>query len=774
MTPARRAALLVAWLGALVLAGGYVAVDLKVGGDLRLFMPAPQTPAERLLLQQVGDGPGSRVWLLAIEGDEAPALASTSQRLAGSLRADPAFQFVANGEAGLESVPAHLLPYRYLLSPTLDHAHLDAPTLRAALEARVRDLASGAGLLLEDWLPRDPTLETLALVQSWLPARQAHRAYEVWFDADETRALLVLQTAAAGFDPRRQREAQDRIEAAFEASREGRAQRLVTSGPGAFSVLMQERTAGEATTLGAIASVGMLALLVLAYRRWRPVLLGALPIASAGVFGLAAVSLLFDAVHGITLAFGFTLIGVAQDYPIHLFSHQHRGITPLANARALWPTLATGVASTCIAYLAFAASGVTGLQQLACFTIAGLAAAGLSTRYLLPPLMHHAGPDPADSDRLGAWWRRLAALPRPRALVPALALACLAVIALRGGALWQNNLAELTPVPPDLLQRDGVLRQALGAPDVRYLIAIEGADADAVLAREEQLAAALDALVSSGTIAGYESAARLLPSAGTQERRRQSLPSDEALRAALSQASDGLPFQTDLFEPFLADVSRARGLPVLTPTALADTALGTRVSGLLLVLDGRHLGLVAPSGVRDPAALAAFASAHRATLLDLKDASEQLVVRLRERIVASLAVAALLLVAVVAWALGDRRRARRVLLPMALTTLIVVAVLHGAGVPLSLFHLIALVLAAGLGLDYALFFEQVEHDPGEQRRTLHAVLVCAASTLMVFALLACSSLPVLRAIGVTVSIGVVSNFLLALMLTRPDVEHHRA
>jgi predicted exporter len=38
---------------------------------------------------------------------------------------------------------------------------------------------------------------------------------------------------------------------------------------------------------------------------------------------------------------------------------------------------------------------------------------------------------------------------------------------------------------------------------------------------------------------------------------------------------------------------------------------------------------------------------------------------------------------------------------------------------------------------------------------------------MVFALLALSSIPVLRAIGVTVSLGVISNFLLALLMTRP-------
>src|SRR5512134_2538435 len=104
---------------------------------------------------------------------------------------------------------------------------------------------------------------------------------------------------------------------------------------------------------------------------------------------------------------------------------------------------------------------------------------------------------------------------------------------------------------------------------------------------------------------------------------------------------------------------------------------------------------------------------------------------------------------------------------MALTTILIIGILQATGVSLSLFHLIALVLAAGLGLDYALFFEHAADDPSEQRRTLHAVIVCSLSTLMVFALLAFSTLPVLRAIGITVAAGVVSNFVLALLLTRP-------
>jgi predicted exporter len=65
-----------------------------------------------------------------------------------------------------------------------------------------------------------------------------------------------------------------------------------------------------------------------------------------------------------------------------------------------------------------------------------------------------------------------------------------------------------------------------------------------------------------------------------------------------------------------------------------------------------------------------------------------------------------------------------------------------------------------------LFFEHADADVAAQRRTLHGLLVCAASTLMVFALLATASIPVLRAIGVTVTLGVISNFVLAALFTR--------
>jgi predicted exporter len=768
MSRAGKGLLVAAWIGAVAVLGWIIERNLVVGTDLRLFMPSPRTAQERLVLEEIGEGPASRMLLLAISGAEPQVAAETSRALRSALIGSGQFRWVANGESDPEAIPDRLLAYRYLLSQTLDESRIDASFLQAQLEERLRDLTSPAAGMLETWLPRDPTLELLKLAEVWQPERQPRLLHDVWFDTAGKEALLVAETRAAGFDPQGQHDAADMLRRAFESVRAEAGLRLEASGPGAFSVLMQERTRGEARRLAGFATLGMVLLLLAAYRSIPVLILGLLPLASAGLAGLAAVSAVFGTVHGITLAFGFTLIGVAQDYPMHLFSHQHRDVDPRDSVRALWPTLATGVASTCVAYLAFLFSGVRGLAQLSVFTVVGLAVAGLATRFLLPPLVPPRGRDAARSGLLGRLWNRIASLPRPLWLGVAVALLCVGVLWLSPRPLWQDELGGLTPVPRHLIERDSALRRELGAPDVRYLLVVEDRDAQGVLARAAGLDEPLDALVATGALAGFDHAARYLPTLEQQRRRQAALPGPEELRAALDAAVRATPFRPAVFAPFLADVERARHLPLLGPGDLAGTPLEAPVGGLLLERDGRWTGLVTLTGLNDPAALERLVAASEGvTLLDLKQASEDLVARQRERILWCLAGSAVLLVLVVAVALRDATRVRRVLAPMALTTLLVLGILHASGVALNLFHLISLVLAAGLGLDYALFFERAADDPAEQRRTLHAVLVCSLSTLMVFALLALSTLPVLRSIGVTVALGVVGNFFLSLLLTRP-------
>lgn len=779
LAPRYRIALALAWLALLAVAGWAISQHLQLSGDLRKFMPAAQTPAQKLLMDELGEGPGSRLLLMSLHGADPQDLAVQSQAMQAALAARPEFVLVANGgDVGLDAIPERLRPYRYLLSASFDAQPLGASTLADALEARVQDLGSPASALIEPLLASDPTLETLVLAEAWQPANAPQQLHGVWFDRAGQRALLVAQTRAAGFDPSGQQAAVEAIQSAFAAASKGSGSQLVLTGPGAFSVEIGGRTAAEAQWIGMVDSIGLVLLLWLAYRSWKMPILGALPLLTAGLAGLGAVASLFEGVHGITVAFGFTLIGVVQDYPIHLFSHQRPGVSPWDNARALWPTLATGVVSTCIAYLTFLFSGVDGLQQLAVFTIAGLAAAALSTRFLLPALIDPAPHDFADSLLLARCWNAIARLPRPRRSLAVLAVIAVAVIWCAPGPFWQNDLSKLTPVPADALARDAVLRTELGAPDVRYVMTVAGRDQEQALRASERLAPALDRLVAARALEGYDLAARYLPSAELQRARQARLPTADDLEAMLQQALRDSPFQAQAFAPFVKDVELARQAPPLRAADLQGTPLETQVAGLLLGGEGHATALVALTGLHDPQAVAAMAAANGAQLLDLKQASESLVSAYRGRVLAALAVAAVLLVLTVWIALRQPRRVLRVLLPMALTTVLILAVLRGFGVELNLFHLVALILAAGLGLDYALFFDHAGDDRDDQLRTLHALIVCSVMTLLVFALLGLSSIPVLRAIGSTVAIGVLGNFVLALLVSRQPVpqeaSHDRA
>lgn len=761
-----RIGLAIGWLLLLALAGLWLGGRTQVSSDLRKFMPDARTPAQKLLLDELGEGPGARLLMVALSGAAPEQLAAQSHALRDTLAADPQFELVANGaQAGLDAFPERLLPYRYLLTPLPADA-FSSSNLREELQARLQDLGSPAGGLVEPLLPSDPTLQVLRVAEALQPATAPQRIDEVWFDHTGTQALLLLQTRAAGFDPGAQQAAVDAINAAFAQAAGDSGSRIELSGPGAFSVKIGNRTADEAGLIGTLDTIGMILLLWIAYRSWKMPILGFLPLASAGLAGLGAVVLGFDGVHGITIAFGFTLIGVVQDYPIHFFSHQRPGRSPWDTVRALWPTLGTGVIATCIAYLTFLFSGVDGLKQLSVFTITALLAAALATRYLLPALVDPATRDFADSQRLARLWQYTRHLPRPRRALLVLALLSVAVMVLAPGAFWQNDLGRLTPVDPADLARDAQLRSELGAPDVRYVITVRGADAQAALAASEQLAVALDAQVAAGALERYDLAARYLPSARTQRQRQQQLPDAATLRDALAAAVADTPFVEDAFEPFLTDMAAARRAPALQPQDLQGTPLAGAVDGLLLQGDGHATALVSLSGLHDVAAVAATARQHGAELLDMKQASESLVADYRGRVLAALALAVLLLSLTVWGALRSLRRAVRVLLPMVLTTLLVLAVLRGLGVELNLFHLIGLILAAGLGLDYGLFFEHAGDSRAGQLRTLHGLLVCSAMTLLVFSLLGLSSIPVLRAIGSTVALGVVCNFVLALLVSR--------
>ena len=769
----RRGLAIGAWLAALAVCVA-IAATTRFVADLSSFLPSAPTAEQRLLVDQLREGAVSRMMLVGIEGADPAARAAISRSMAKALREDARFSFVANGAgAGFERERDLLLAHRYALSPRVDTQRFTVEGLRAAVGDTLDLLASPAGLLAKALVPRDPTGELFAVIEQLTPQGGPNLVEGAWASADGRRAILVARTKASGGDTDAQAAAIAAMQAAFEKARaetEATDARLLLTGPGVFSARSRAMIEHDVSRLSAVSAALVIALLLVAYRSGRALALGLVPVVTGALVGIAAVSLGFGAVHGITLGFGTTLIGEAVDYSIYLFVQ-----TP---GSRLWPTIRLGVLASIAGFSALVFSGLPGLAQLGVYSICGLVAAALTTRYVLPAMLP-AGFQVRDLSPVGV--KLLAATrvaQRGRWLVAVLALAAAAVLLLHRGALWDRDIASLNPIGEGERRVDMELRAALGASDARHMIAVRGANADAALAAAEQVTRTLDPLVAAGTLGGYESPSHLLPPERTQRERLAALPDASALRTRLAQALQGLPLQAARLEPFIEDVQRARAQAPLTAAQVSGTAIGAALEGLLFPdRDGRWNALV---GLRPPEGRGIDAAAVRQALeragvkdafvLDLKAEVDRLYAGYFERALVASAAGFAVIVALLFAALRSPARVAAVLAPLAAGVLVIAALHALAGSRLSLLHLVALLLVVAVGSNYALFFDQVagRRDDGVPR-TLASLGLANLTTVASFGTLSLSSIPVLSAIGSTVAAGAFLTLLFSAAASRHGI-----
>jgi predicted exporter len=750
-----------AWLLALTACGAWLYRNLSPTTDLSAFLPPSATPAQRILLGQLREGASSRLVLIGLEGAPGDVLARASSELARRLTASGLFTYVDNGEARAKrKEQAVLFEHRYLLSPAVGPERFTVAGLKVALAESYELLGSSAGVLVRAMLPADPTGEMAQIVRRMAPGGAPNIRHGVWFSRDGHRALLVAQSRAPAFDADAQRRVVQAINDAYAASGP-RTGRMLLSGAGVFAASIRDVVDSEIWRLSLLGAALVLAILYAAYR--SATLLGAsfLPVITGLVVGVTVVGLGFDKVHGITLGFGVTLIGEAIDYPTYLFMQARRG-EPLRDALArIGPTLRLAVLTTVFGALAMALSSFEGLAQLGVLTIAGVTAAGLTTRWILP-IVIPARPASSDARAQSPWLNRVASAAR-RLRWPAavLATAALGLIAWRHDRLWDEDISSLTPVSESAKQLDRSLREALDAPSLRYLLVARGSSRETALQASESAAEWLAGAVRRGWLAGFDVPSSYLPSRRTQDARRAALPDRDVLATRLTAALADSPFRANAFAPFLDAVARARSGPLLEASDFDGTALSLKIGSLLFHNGDGWNALATLRGVSAPAELAGEASAHGDEFVDLKGESNSLINTYRNQTLRFVAAGLACIVALLAVALGGAQRAALAVAPTLAAVALDVAVLLLLGKKLSLFNLVALLLVVGVGLNYALFFARPHADEAERGRTLRSLAVCAATTFSVFACLALSRIPVLHEIGITVALGAALSLMLA-------------
>ena len=756
----RRAPILIGLLvSALLCALAFLPVQVRT--DMSDMLPGGTTPTSRFLLRELQSGAATTLVLVAIEGAPPAELARLSRSLAPALEQSGLFALVANGPPAPDGPdPAFLWDHRYLLASLPADAWTTAG-LRRGLDGVLAQLRSSAAPLAVRFGLPDPPGAFFRLAEGLAGGTRLPTTDNAWFSPDGTRALLLLRTRAGGMDIPAQEAVAAAIDAAWAAAAPPPGAHLVAAGPAVFARDAAHAIRRDVELLSVASAVLVLGLLVWRFR-------SPLVIAAVGVVLLLStaaavlvVQTTFGFVHGVALGFGMTMLGVTTDYPVLFIGHRKVGESAAGTIARIGPAFAMAVATAALGLTGMALSGFPALAQLGVFSLAGVLAAAAATRWLLPPLVVAAGlapvwaGDPAQLVRIEAWrrWRAWAALPAALA----------AALLMWRGVPVEHDIDALSPVPAASRELDRTLRTQLGAPDAGLAVVVSGSSPDTVLARQATLG--LDRWP------GAEYAARVLPGTDIQRARQASLPDAATLQARLAEASTGLPFRAGAFAPFAAAVEQARTAPLLTAASPLPPLLAARLAPLLFERDGTWYGpVVFPAATPKTDLLHSFADMQGVLVVDLK-AEANAVVDTSTAAAwrwAGLGAAAALLT--LAAGLRDIRRVARVVAALAAAGLVTVAVLVLGGVRFSLLHLVALQFAAGVGLDYALFFSRPQLDAEERARTVRTLVTCIAMTLLTFGLLAFCRTPLLRTLGQTVALGALACMAFAFLWAGPMPE----
>jgi predicted exporter len=740
------------------------ATAARIETDLLALLPKTErNPLAEEAAARLGRLSGERVvFLIGAPGrEDARAAAAT---FATSLAGDPLLRAVS-GRIPAQGVD-HLLelyaPFRTGLLSEAARAWLAAPDLLAAhLDARLANPFASRGVLplaedpfgfFDDWLAGLPLRELhLDLDDGWLTLREGN----TWW------LLVTAELAGSAFDPAIQTGVLSRLTGAEDALRMKRPEATVLRAGALFHAHAARSSAEAEVRLIGLGSLGGIVLLLLfTYRSARPLLLGLLSVGTGLCTGALATRLAFGQVHLMTLVFGASLIGEAIDYAIQYCSARLRagsGWNPRRGLTAVLPALRAALATSVVGYAALGLTPFPALRQIAVFALTGLVAAWLVVVLVMPWLL--AAPQRWTPGRLLALCNGWLALWRARVSPRGFAAVALAVLAAATPGWLQlranDDVRLLIQSPPAVLDEENRLRILTGLEAGSQFFLIEGRDAESLLQTEEMLTRRL---AEAGV--RLQAVSRFVPSCHTQQ-------ADRARLRASAAAAETLLLDAG-FRPEPVAAWRAAldaGSPCLTPQDWLASPLSLPMRHLWLGERGATaLATVAlPGGHRDVATLARAADAlPGVSLVDKPGAVSRLFGEVRRLGAGGVVAATLVIFGLLAWHYGARA-ATRILIPTVLAQLLTLGILGHLGTPLTLFHVLALLLVLGVGINYAIFLFEAVRDRAEGREAaaLTGVLLSSTTTLLAFGLLALSSMPALSGFGTTLALGIALAVLLA-------------
>ena len=755
---ATRRTLLFSLAGLYLAACLFLVSRLELAEDISAFIPdsVPEMAQAFDLLRQA-----PFVQSLSITVSDPGNLEQTARSLGDALEASGSFTVLSASPSSLLANVEHV----YALIPALlpDTAYNDlrqmlAPEpVRAKLEKAKQALSGMRGLASYSFIAKD-ILGMAALAEKHLSPQAMRSSFSVnnglLTDLSGEHALIIAKPGtaftSASHAPAlmaQYREVVRRLPESAKASAIGGLRHTEAN-----STTVQ----GDLVRVLPLAGLMLLVVFLAMFRNRQGLFVFLVPmvaIASAS----AGASLFVTSLSGIALGFGSVLMGVTDDYPIHIYCAARSAPAIPQALREVHTPLLAGSCSALLAFAVFLFSAIPGVRQIAVFAITGICSALLFSLVVLPHLLKPGklpGPaTPAAPDALSGEAEENTFQIRNGLLTCLWLGTALLLVAGTSNSSFDGDIRSLSYIPPDV-QQDEIRHNAIwGGMNRGGMVVVAGTDLEQALAAND----AVWAILGQHKDMAVTSLAPFLPTRATQaegharwnafwEQHRE-----EAIRL-VQEASLPLGFDPNAFAPF-TDMLATPPRPVM-----ADDLMQTDFSFLFKLLVGGKEGTTHIYTLLDkstiPDELLGQIAEAGGVFVSGEQFRESLSSITRAEMTQNCLWALALITAISLITFKSIAKAALTLLPLGLSIAVILAVFAFMGIKMTLFHAVAFPLIMMLGLDYGIFVVSYARQ-GAGSVAFKGIFISAFTTIAGFGCLILARHPALHSLGVTATLGMV-------------------
>ncbi|NCP62653.1 MAG: hypothetical protein GW748_05000 [Alphaproteobacteria bacterium] len=498
----------------------------------------------------------------------------------------------------------------------------------------------------------------------------------------------------------------------------------------------------EISFIGGISALLIVLLLFFVFRSFAPLGFALTVIASGLAGGISLAVLVHGSLHILALVFGGSLIGVCVDYALHYYCaglHVKDKKNPFGVLKSLMPALPLGVLSSCIGYGLLTLVPFPGIQQMAVLAAGGLLSAFVTVALWGPAFLNkESQPVPPTALKiqrtLSAFLKKRKSISKP--LIFALCSSFLIIFFLT----FDDNVRRFQSLDPSLKAQEEAVKSKIHINSTPTFFALSAASLEELLQQEEKITDRLDALNIS-----YKSLSQIIPSQKRQLENQR-----------LVQENLLLPYGQSLFQkigitPKIPQQEKTEPLRNVPP-------LPAPLKPLFHLSKGVYTGRILIQSIENTETLEKIAEPlEDAYYIDPPQEYSNLFKTYRLLMI-KVIFAVLSIIILLLTLLKGPKSALKITAPVMSSMVITLACLTAFGVPITLFHLMGLLLVLCIGIDYALFLFW-RQGTNEQTFFLLANTMAALTTLFSFGVLAFSKTAAVEGFGLSVFLGITFSFI---------------